>query len=388
MENKISRRVNQVSPSGIRKFFELVIGVRDIISLAVGEPDFITPWRIREACMYSLEKGYTSYTSNWGLLELRELLSEKLESEYGTKYDPAKQILITSGVSEGLDLAIRSILNPGEEVIFIEPSYVSYLPDIIFAGGTPVPVPAREKDGFSPLPEKIEERTGEKTKAILLNYPNNPTGAVPKLSPLKKIVEIAKDNDLIIISDEVYSKLTYGRKHISLASLAPERTILLDGFSKAYAMTGFRLGYAAAPPEIMEAMMKIHQYTMLCAPLPAQMAALEALRDDSDVKEMVKEYDFRRRLAYQRLRKFGLSCVEPEGAFYLFPSIKSLGLSSEKFAEGLLRREKVAVIPGNAFGEIGEGYIRVSYAVKRELLKEGIERIGSFLSTLISGKKR
>ena len=382
MKSKIADRVNQVSPSGIRKFFELVIGVDDVLSLAVGEPDFVTPWRVREACIFSLESGHTSYTSNWGLLELREMLSEKLKLDYGVEYDANKQILVTTGVSEGMDLAIRTVVNPGDEVIVVEPSYVAYCPDVVFAGGVPVIVPTNERSGFRPGAKQIEEKITKKTKALILNYPNNPTGSIMKRGELKEIADIAEEHDLLVISDEVYAKLTYEGRHTCFASLMPERTILLNGFSKAYAMTGFRLGYACAPPDIAEAMMKVHQYIMMCAPITAQMAAIEALKSEDDVKDMVAEYNRRRLLIVDGLRKTGLRCTEPKGAFYVFPSIKHLGMSSEDFAARLLKEEKVAIVPGSAFGESGEGYLRVSYAVDRETIKEALERIGNFVDRI------
>lgn len=382
MKNKIADRVNRVSPSGIRKFFELVIGVDDVLSLAVGEPDFVTPWRIREACIFALESGYTSYTSNWGLLELREMLSEKLKLDYGVEYDAETQILVTTGVSEGLDLAIRTVINPGDEVIVVEPAYVSYCPSVVFAGGTPIIVPTNERNGFRPSAKQIEGKITKKTKALILNYPNNPTGSVMKRDELKEIADVAEEHGLLVISDEVYAKLTYESRHTCFASLLPERTLLLNGFSKAYAMTGFRLGYACAPPDIAEAMMKVHQYIMMCAPITAQMAAIEALKSEDDVREMVAEYNRRRLLIVGGLRKTGLRCTEPKGAFYAFPCIKQFGMDSEDFAARLLKEEKVAIVPGSAFGESGEGYLRVSYAAERETIKEALERIGNFVGRI------
>ncbi len=380
----IADRVSQIEGSGIRKFFDIAQRMEGVISLGVGEPDFVTPWSIREACIFSLEKGYTSYTSNWGLLELREAISDKIYEENGVFYDPEGGILITTGVSEAFDLALRAIINPGDEVILHEPCYVSYKPCTVFAGGTPVCVATGVEDKFELRAEEVAEKITYKTKVIILSYPNNPTGAALSKKGLEEIADVATEHDLIVISDEIYDKLTYEGEHTCFSSLngMEERTILLNGFSKAYAMTGWRIGYAAGNNAIIEAMMKIHQYIMLCAPITAQMAAIEALRCDDETDRMVNEYNRRRRLMVAGLGELGLSCFEPKGAFYTFPSIEDTGLTSEEFAERLLMEEKVVVIPGSVFGDCGEGYIRCSYAVSQYELKEALERMGRFLDRL------
>jgi aminotransferase len=378
----ISKRVRDISPSGIRKFFDILASLEGVISLGVGEPDFVTPWHIREAGIYSLEKGHTSYTSNYGMIELREEIARYLNSRYGLVYNPQNEILITVGVSEGLDLAMRAILDPGDEVIGHEPIYVSYKPCTTLAGGKFIPIPTTVENAFKVNADDIEKRVTSRTKALMLGYPSNPTGAVMDRAGLMEIAEVAQRHDLIVVSDEVYERLVYGVEHTCFASLPgmQERTIHLGGFSKAYAMTGWRLGFAAAREEIIEAMMKIHQYTMLCAPTMAQMAALEALREgDVQVEEMVAEYDRRRRVIVDGFNHMGLTCFEPRGAFYAFPSVKSTGLSSEDFAERLLREEKVAVVPGDAFGESGEGYVRCCYATSMEEIEEALERMGRFV---------
>jgi aminotransferase len=380
----IADRVSQIEGSGIRKFFDIAQRMEGAISLGVGEPDFVTPWSIREACIFSLEKGYTSYTSNWGLLELREAISDKIYEESGVNYDPEGGILVTTGVSEAFDLALRAIINPGDEVILHEPCYVSYKPCTVFAGGTPACVATRVEDKFELRAEAVEEKIKDKTKVIILSYPNNPTGAALSKKDLEEIADVANEHDLIVISDEIYGKLTYEGEHTCFSSLngMGERTILLNGFSKAYAMTGWRIGYAAGNKAIIEAMMKIHQYIMLCAPITAQMAAVEALRCNDETERMVSEYNRRRRLMVEGLREIGLSCFEPKGAFYTFPSIEATGLTSAEFAERLLMEEKVVVIPGSVFGACGEGFIRCSYAVSQYELKEALERMGRFLERL------
>lgn len=378
----ISKRVRDISPSGIRKFFDILASLEGVISLGVGEPDFVTPWHIRESGIYSLEQGYTSYTSNYGLLELREEIARYLNGRYGLVYDPQKEILITVGVSEGLDLAMRAILDPGDEVIGHQPSYVSYMPCAMLAGGTFVPVPTYVENEFKVSAEDIEKRVTPRTKALMLGYPSNPTGGVMDRAGLKKVADVAQRHDLIVISDEVYERLVYGVEHTCFASLPgmQERTIHLGGFSKAYAMTGWRIGYAVAREEIIEAMMKIHQYTMLCAPIMAQKAAIEALRGgDPQVEEMVAEYDQRRRVIVEGFNSIGLACFEPRGAFFAFPSIKSTGLSSEDFAERLLLEGRVAVVPGDAFGGCGEGYVRCCYATSMGEIEEALERMGRFV---------
>lgn len=381
---RVSDRARSVPPSGIRKFFELVLGVEDVISLGVGEPDFVTPWHIREAAMYALEKGYTMYTSNYGLLELREEIANAVKRDYSIEYDPKSEILITVGVSEGFDLAVRATVNPGDEVIIPEPCYVAYKPCTIFAGGIPKVIATSVEDEFKVTPEQIEEKINKKTKALVLNYPNNPTGATMNKRELEGIADVVNEHDLIVISDEVYGKLTYDGRHTSFASLngMREKTVLLNGFSKAYAMTGWRVGYACGSTEIIEAMMKIHQYGMLCAPIASQFAAIEALRNgEKEMLGMVKQYNQRRRLVVKRLNEIGLTCFEPKGAFYAFPSIRKTGLSSEKFAERLLKEEKVAVVPGSVFGDSGEGFIRCSYAASLEDLNEALNRMERFIAS-------
>jgi aminotransferase len=384
-ESHLSTTVRDMPPSGIRKFFDIVVGMEDVISLGVGEPDFPTPWHIREACIYSLEGGHTSYTSNKGLIELREILAESAEKDLGLEYDPEEEILITTGVSEAVDLAFRATLNPGDEVIVPQPCYVAYVPDILLAGGVPKPVATRLSEEFKLRPEDFKDAITEKTKALVLSYPNNPTGAIMTREDLEEIADLVVENDLLVISDEVYDKLTYGGKHASFAQLEGmrERTVLLNGMSKSCAMTGWRIGYALGDPAIIGAMTKVHQYTMLCAPTMAQVAAVEALRrGDAEVKAMKREYDRRRRLFVSELERLGLPCFEPKGAFYAFPSIEGTGLSSEEFAEQLLKEQKVAAVPGNAFGESGEGFIRCSYATSREEILEAVDRIERFLADL------
>ena len=380
--NCISEKVNDIPPSGIRKFFDLLSSMEGVISLGVGEPDFVTPWHIREAAIYSLEKGYTMYTSNQGLPQLRQELAKYLESCCGLSYDPENELLVTVGVSEGLDLALRAILNPGDEVIMPDPCYVAYPACTSLAGGIPVQVPTTEKNNFKVTADDIERRITQRTKAILIGYPANPTGAVMAKEELTQIAEIAQRHNLLVISDEVYAQLVYGVEHTCLASLPgmKERTILLDGFSKAYAMTGWRIGYAAGGQEIIKAMTKIHQYTMLCAPIMGQMAAIEALKEgNSEVGTMVREYDRRRRVMVKGFKDIGLSCFEPRGAFYAFPSINITGMTSEGFAEKLLMEEKVAVVPGSVFGQCGEGYIRCCYATSLAEIQEALKRMGKFI---------
>ncbi len=381
----ISQVVQSTPPSGIRRFFDIVSTMHDVLSLGVGEPDFDTPWSVREACIYSLERGHTHYTSNYGTIELRKAISERIASRSGIDYSPENQILVTVGVSEGMDLAMRAIMNPGDEVIVPEPCFVSYKPCVAFAGGRAVAVPSYVEDGFAVKPDQIRTAVTDKTKAILLGYPCNPTGAVPARETLQEIVRIACEHDLYIISDEIYDRLTYDGEHTCIPTLpgAYERTILLNGFSKAYAMTGWRIGYACASPEIIETMMKIHQYTMMCASTMAQVAALEAIRGgDRDSYVMVEQYAQRRRVIVKGLNDAGLPCLMPGGAFYVFPSIKHTGLSSDEFCERLLHEEKVAAVPGNAFGECGEGHIRCSYATSLDKISLAIERIGRFVARL------
>jgi len=377
-----SQRVEQLSPSGIRKFFDLLASMEEVISLGVGEPDFVTPWHIREAAIYALEKGYTMYTSNLGMPELRQELSRYLQDNYNLEYNPDSELLITVGVSEGLDLTMRAILNPGDEVIIPDPCYVSYNPCVTLAGGIPIMVPTNQENDFEISAADIEARVTNKTKAILIGNPANPTGAVITKDKLLLIAELAKRHGLLVIYDEIYAKLVYGAEHTCLATLPEmkESTILLSGFSKAYAMTGWRIGYAAASKEVIASMTKIHQYTMMCAPIMVQIAAIEALKSgDASVAEMVEEYNRRRLVIVKGLNDIGLSCFEPRGAFYAFPSIKSTGMTSEEFAERLLIEEKVAVVPGTAFGQCGEGYVRCCYATSLADIEEALSRMKRFV---------
>jgi len=381
-DNLISQKVAILPPSGIRKFFDLLSSVEDIISLGIGEPDFVTPWHIREAGTYSLEKGYTMYTSNSGMPELRQELASYLELHYGISYHPEHEILITTGSSEGLDLALRAIINPGDEVIIPDPCYVAYPADIILAGGVPILVPTNEENNFVVRATDIAARITKQTKAILAGYPANPTGAVMSKKEARAIAELAKKHDLLVISDEIYARLVYGGEHICFPSLPgmKERTILISGFSKSHAMTGWRIGYVAAERRFIQALAKIHQYTMLSAPTIAQMAAIEALRNgEAEVEKMVQEYNRRRRFMVKRLNEIGLSCFEPKGAFYAFPSIKVTGMSSEEFAEKLLLEEKIAVVPGTAFGACGEGFVRCCYATSLSNIEEALRRIDRFV---------
>ncbi|HEY1966370.1 MAG TPA: aminotransferase class I/II-fold pyridoxal phosphate-dependent enzyme [Pseudonocardia sp.] len=375
--------VSACPPSGIRRFFDIAAQRADVISLGVGEPDFVTPWRIREAGIYALERGATTYTSNAGLPKLRELICAELAARYQALFDPETECVITSGVSEGLDLTLRVLLEPGEEVIVPEPCYVAYQPCVSFAGGIPVPVPTSARDGFRLPADAIESAVTGRTKAILIGSPANPTGAVQSREDLAAVVAIAERHDLYLISDEIYDRLTYLGAHTCLSSLpgARERTVLLGGFSKAQAMTGWRVGYLCAPRPVAELALRMHQYTMLCAPHISQLAAVEALTAGADdVAEMVADYDRRRRVFVKGLREIGLDCPEPGGAFYAFPSIRSSGLDSETFAERLLHTKGVAVVPGNVFGAPGEGHIRCSYATALPLLEEALERMASFLA--------
>ena len=384
--NVISNKVQEIPPSGIRKFFDLVSEVDDVISLGVGEPDHVTPWHVREAAYYSLEKGHTMYTSNYGLLSLREEISDYLSSSFNLDYNPEDQVLVTVGVSEAVDLALRTLLEEGDELLLPEPSYVSYRPAGQLAGAEIVRVPTCQEDSFKLDPAQLREAITPNSKVLILCYPNNPTGAVMTEDELKEIAAIVEENDLFVIADEIYAELTYyDDDYTSFATLdgMKERTIVLNGFSKAYAMTGWRIGYAAAPEPIISAMMKIHQYTMLCAPIVSQNAALEALRNGNQEKdEMVKSYNQRRKVIVKGLNEIGLDCFEPEGAFYAFPSIKSTGLSSEEFSQQLLEEEGVVVIPGSVFGESGEGFVRCSYASSLENIYEALDRIERFVSKI------
>lgn len=379
---RISPTVSSIPPSGIRRFFDIVAETKGVVSLGVGEPDFITPWHIRESCVYGLQKGYTSYTSNYGLLELREEIAQKFQKHYQVTYDPRKEILVTVGVSEALDLAIRALISPGDEVLVPEPCYVSYKACVLLAGGTPIPVPTKRENEFRVTRDQLAALSTPRTKALLIGYPNNPTGAVMTRAELASIADFAQKRDLIVISDEIYADLTYQGEHTCFSSLPEmrDRTIVLNGFSKAYAMTGWRIGYALSNADFIGAMTKIHQYTMLCAPITAQVAAIEALKNgQGNVTKMVNEYNRRRRLMVEGFSQIGLPCLEPHGAFYIFPSVETTGLSSLTFAEELLKAEKVALIPGDAFGLSGEGFVRCSYASSIVNLTEALERINRFV---------
>jgi aminotransferase len=381
-QKMISDRANSLSPSGIRKFFDLLANMQGVISLGIGEPDYSTPWHISEAAIKSLEKGFTMYTSNSGIPELRELTSRHLQDKYNVSYDPAGELLMTVGVSEALDLAMRAIINPGDEVIMTDPHYVAYDASVLLAEGIPVNVPTYSKNNFAVEAGDIAAKITKKTKAILIGFPSNPTGAVMPRQNLLEIAEMAQKHNLMVISDEIYSRLTYGIEHTCYASLpgVKDHTILLNGFSKAYAMTGWRIGYAAAPTEIIAAMTKIHQYTIMSAPTPAQVAAIEALKTgEPDVVEMVEDYNRRRMVIVKGLSDIGLSCFEPKGAFYAFPSISCTGMTSEEFSEALLKEEKVAVVPGSAFGKCGEGYVRCCYATSLADIQEALKRMGRFV---------
>ena len=383
MRDFVSARARVIPPSGIRKFFDLALSMEGVISLGVGEPDFATPWNLCEASIYSIEQGGTSYTSNRGIQKLREMLGVWLQQHYQLSYDPYDEMIITTGVSEGLDIAIRAVTDPGDEIIIAEPCYVSYEPCVTLAGGVPVPVQCREKDHFRLNPDDLVEAVTGKTKALIINFPNNPTGAVMRREHLSAIADIVTDHDLLLISDEVYSELTYTGTHVSAATIdgMRDRTITLNGFSKAYAMTGWRIGYLCAPKEICDAALKIHQYVMLCAPVMGQMAALEGIRRGEDEKNrMVQEYKVRRNLFVEGLNRIGLSCHMPEGAFYAFPSVELTGLSDLEFAEQLLRDEQVAVVPGSVLGKGGENHCRCAYAVSRKDLAEALRRMEHFIA--------
>ena len=384
MRDPLSKQVVGLRPSGIRKFFDLVAEMPEAISLGVGEPDFDTPWHIRDEGIYSLEKGRTFYTSNSGLVELRTEICNYLKRRINTEYKPKEEVLITVGGSEAIDLALRAMINPGEgeEVLIPQPSYVSYEPCAILAGAKPVIIELKEENEFRLTAAELEEAITEKSKILVLPFPNNPTGAVMERKDLEAIVPLIEKHDLYVISDEIYSELTYGREHVSIASLPGmrERTILINGFSKAYAMTGWRLGYACGPKNIISQMTKIHQFAIMCAPTTSQYAAVEALKNgDEDVAKMREAYNQRRRFLMHSFKEMGLPCFEPYGAFYVFPCIKSFGMTSEEFAMELLKEEEVAVVPGTAFGDCGEGFLRISYAYSLENLKIAMERIGRFL---------
>ena len=377
----LSQRVRKVKPSGIRKFFDIINTMQDVISLGVGEPDYVTPEHIRQAGIRSLELGHTHYTSNYGILELREEIAAMLQRRYGLTYSPKNELLVTVGVSEGVDLAMRTLVDPGDEVISLDPGYVAYEADIVFAGGIPVPVPTYARYDFGVRASEIAAAITPRTKVILIGNPNNPTGAVVPKAELEGIAKLAIEHDLIVVVDEVYSRLVYDTEHVSFAALPGmrERTVLLDGFSKAYAMTGWRVGYAAAPAHILEAMLKVHQYAIMCAGTAPQEAALEALRHgEADVQVMHEDYTRRRRMFVDGLNRIGLTCCEPRGAFYAFPYIGDRGMSDEEFSEKLLFEEKVAVVPGSSFGAAGNGYIRCAYCTAYDKLEEALVRIERF----------
>lgn len=382
----ISKQIAQMPFSGIRKFFDVASEMDNVISLGVGEPDFLTPWAIRERAIYTLEKGRTRYTSNHGLLELREEITKYLKRKYDLSYCPKDEVLVTVGASEGIDVALRTLLNPGEEVLVVEPSYVSYKPCVEMAGGVPVIINTKVENDFRLMPEEILEKVTDKTKALILPYPNNPTGAIMEKADLERIAEVIIEKNIFVISDEIYSELTYGdRQHVSIASVEGmrDRCIVLNGFSKAYSMTGWRLGYAAGPKDIINNMTKVHQYIIMCAPTVSQYAAIEGLKScDEQVAKMRQEYNIRRNVMRKGFENMGLSCFEALGAFYLFPCIKSTGLTSEEFCERLLFEERVAVVPGTAFGECGEGFIRCSYAYSVKDIKRALARIADFINKI------
>ena len=385
MRDPLNKTIVTIQPSGIRKFFDIVSEMKDAISLGVGEPDFDTPWHIRDEGIYSLEKGRTHYTSNAGLKELKIEIQRFQERRYGLAYDHRDQIMVTVGGSEAIDIAMRAMLDPGDEVLIPQPSYVSYLPCAVLAGGTPVVIELQEKNQFRLTAEEIETAVTPRTKLLVLPYPNNPTGAVMERSDLEKIVKVIIEHDLFVISDEIYSELTYLDGHVSIASLPGmwERTLVINGFSKSHAMTGWRLGYVCGPERIITQMLKIHQYAIMCAPTTSQYAAVAAPRDgDEDVAAMRAEYDGRRRYLMHRFKEMGLSCFEPFGAFYVFPCIKEFGMTSEEFATQLLKAQKLAVVPGTAFGDCGEGFLRISYAYSLESLKKAMDRLEAFVKEL------
>ncbi len=377
--------VTEIKPSGIRKFFDIAATMDDVISLGVGEPDFQTPWQIRKAGINSLQNGKTKYTSNSGLIELRKEISSYISKKYSVEYQPDEEILITVGGSEAIDGCIRAVVSAGDEVIIPQPSYVCYEPITRLAGGVPVIIETKAEDDFKVTPEQLKNAITDKTKILILPYPCNPTGAIMEKKDLEAVAEILKDTNIIVLSDEIYSELTFGTKHTSIASIEgmKERTVMINGFSKSFSMTGWRMGFACGPKEILAEITKIHQFAIMCAPTTSQYAAIEALKNcDDEVARMVKEYNMRRRLMVNGFNEIGLVCREPKGAFYAFPSIKSTGMTSEEFCEKLLYSKKVAVVPGTAFGESGEGFVRASYCYSTEHIKEAIRRIGKFLEEI------
>ena len=384
MRDFTSDKVKKLKPSGIRKFFDIASTMEDCISLGVGEPDFDTPWHITEEGIYSLEQGRTFYTSNQGLIELRKEIAKWNKRKYNISYS-ADEVLVTVGGSEGIDVALRGCINPGDEVIILEPSYVCYEPDVLLAGGIPIKIQLKNENEFRLTPEELESAITDKTKIVILNYPNNPTGAIMGKSDLEKIASIIIKHDLLVVSDEIYSELTYVGKHVSIASIEGmrERTIVINGFSKSYSMTGWRLGYVLAPKQIMDQIKKIHQFVVMSAPTPSQYAAIEALKHgDEDIENMKKEYDRRRKYLLSEFNRLGLPCFEPRGAFYCFPYIGKYGMTSEEFATDLLNKEHVVVVPGTAFGDSGEGFVRISYAYSLDALKEAIKRIEKYLVSI------
>ena len=390
IESLLSHKVTGIKPSGIRRFFDIANELEDVISLGVGEPDFDTPWHVRDEGIYSLQKGRTFYTANAGLKELRQEICNFTERRQGVKYDPMTEALVTVGGSEAIDLAMRALLNPGDEVVFCEPCYVSYLPCIVLSNGIPVTIPLKEENQFRLTPEELEAAITPKTKAIVLSFPNNPTGAVMRREDLEVIAEVIRKHNVVVISDEIYSELTYtGERHVSIVEIEgmKERTILINGFSKAFAMTGWRMGYALAPAEIMRQMIKIHQFTIMAAPPTSQYAGIDALKNcDDDVIEMRDSYNQRRRYLLKKMEELGIPCFEPFGAFYIFPNISQFGMTSEEFATKLVQEERVAVVPGSAFGESGEGFVRISYAYSLDSLKKAIERLERFVQKLRDGQ--
>ncbi|MCR5452184.1 MAG: aminotransferase class I/II-fold pyridoxal phosphate-dependent enzyme [Lachnospiraceae bacterium] len=385
MRDPLSKVIKTIEPSGIRKFFDIVSEMEDAISLGVGEPDFDTPWRIRDEAIYSLEQGRTFYTSNAGLRELKEEIAKYLYRRFDLSYDPAGEMMLTVGGSEGIDIALRAMLDPGDEVLIPQPSYVSYYPCTILANGTPVVIPLQEKNEFRLTKEELLSYITDKTKILILPFPNNPTGAIMEKKDLEEIAEVIIDKDIFVLTDEIYSELTYDKEHVSIASLPgmKERTIYINGFSKAYAMTGWRLGYVCAPEVILKQMLKIHQFAIMCAPTTSQYAAVEAVRScDDEVADMREQYNERRRYLMHRFEEMGLKCFEPFGAFYVFPSIAEFGLTSDEFATKLLSSKKVAVVPGTAFGDSGEGFLRISYAYSLDNLRIALDRIEEFIKEL------
>lgn len=390
-DNILNNKVKEVKPSGIRKFFDIAEQMEDVISLGVGEPDFQTPWQIRQAGIRSLESGRTKYTSNWGLIQLRNEIARYVKRKYNLNYDPEHEILVTVGGSEAIDMCVRAVVEPGDEVIIPQPSYVCYEPAVALCGGVPVIIETKAENEFKLTKEELLANLSSKTKAVILPYPCNPTGAIMEKADLEALAEVLRERDIVVISDEIYAELTFGEtKHVSIASIEgmAERTLVVNGFSKTFSMTGWRLGYACGPKPLMEQIVKIHQYMIMCAPTTSQYAAVEALRNcDDAVEEMLEEYDVRRRLIVNGFNKLGLTCREPKGAFYAFPSIQSTGMTSDEFCEKLLTSKHVALVPGTAFGASGEGFVRASYCYSHNHLKEALKRIGEFLDELPGYRK-